>query len=178
MKIYDIVKKHGIVTKKYPLEPYKVEEFFRGKPKYNYDLCIGCAACGVACPSNAITVKWQDAKNSMKWQHDSGRCIFCGRCDEVCPTGAVVLSNDYELAVKFDKSALLQIGELEAMHCKECGEGFLSKKFVEYSEQKIDNSNLSQERKNEAKIYLHICPKCKQNKTLAMMINKEYGAVK
>ncbi len=176
MKIYDIVKKTGIVTSKYPYEPYIVEEHFRGKPTYHYTNCIGCAACGVACPSNAISVKWEDGKKFIKWRYDCGRCIFCGRCDEVCPTAAIRLNNDYELTVKFDKSALIQEGELESELCSVCGKAFLSKKFVQFCEQRL--STLSKQRLEEAKKYLHICPSCKKNAIVEMMTNKEYKAVK
>lgn len=113
MKLFDITEKYGKATYAYPFEPYIVPENFRGQPDYTYDLCIGCAACGIACPSNAIELKMNDEQTRLVWQFDCGRCIFCGRCDEVCPTGAVRLSDSFELAVKFDKSALIQRGELE-----------------------------------------------------------------
>ena len=62
MKIIDLLKKSGVVTSPYPLQPYEVSENFRGKPKYNYSFCIGCAACGIACPPNAISVKIEDGE--------------------------------------------------------------------------------------------------------------------
>ena len=98
MKLLDISKKYGETTHKYPFEPYKVAENFRGKPSYIFDLCIGCAACGVACPSNAITVQFNDSKSKLIWEFDCGRCIFCGYCAEVCPELAIVHGIEYENA--------------------------------------------------------------------------------
>lgn len=176
MKIFDILKKNGIVTSSYPFSPYEVEEYYRGKPVYDYKFCISCAACGVACPSNAITVKYTNDKQTIKWQYNCGRCIFCGRCDEVCPTGAIKLSNDYELAVKFDKNALIQEGEFESFKCKICHKSFTSKKFIEYSKQKL--AHLAKERLLQAEEYLELCQECKQNKAVDLMAKKEYGAIK
>jgi NAD-dependent dihydropyrimidine dehydrogenase PreA subunit len=76
MKLLDISKKYGEITHKYPFEPYKVAENFRGKPAYVYDLCIGCAACGIACPSNAITVVFNDDKSKLIWEFDCGLVIL------------------------------------------------------------------------------------------------------
>ena len=95
MKLFDVTEKYGKATYAYPFEPYKVPENFRGQPFYTYELCIGCAACGVACPSNAIELKMNEKQDKLVWQFDCGRCIFCGRCDEVCPTGGVRLSQGF-----------------------------------------------------------------------------------
>ena len=36
--------------------PAEVSPGFRGKPEHDPRLCIACAACAVACPSNALTM--------------------------------------------------------------------------------------------------------------------------
>jgi len=165
MKLLDITEKYGKATHKYPFEPYNVSANFRGKPSYVYDLCIGCAACGIACPSNAITVVFNDDKSKLVWEFDCGRCIFCGRCDEVCPTGAIRLSEEFELAVKFDKSALIQRGELDSQYCTVCNKPFAAKRLIKYSFECLSKANLGEKRLEESKNYLSICPTCKKTAT-------------
>jgi len=162
MKLFDVTEKYGKATYAYPFEPYKVPENFRGQPFYTYELCIGCAACGVACPSNAIELKMNEKQDKLVWQFDCGRCIFWGRCDEVCPTGGVRLSQGFELAVKFDKSALIQRGELEMQKCKCCGKPYTPVRLINYTFSKLSTANLLPGRLEEAKDYLYICPECKK----------------
>lgn len=173
MKLIDITEKYGKTTYKYPFEAYPVGENYRGKPSYKFDLCIGCAACGIACPPNAISVVINEEQNKLIWEFDCGRCIFCGRCDEVCPTGAIHLSNEFELAVKFDKSALLQRGEMDVENCKVCGKPFTTKRLIKYAKERLIKAKIPQARINEAESYLHICQKCKQNHTVDKLANKE-----
>ena len=156
MKLFDITEKYGKATYAYPFEPYKVPDNFRGQPFYTYELCVGCAACGVACPSNAIELKMNEKQDKLVWQFD------CGRCDEVCPTGGVRLSQGFELAVKFDKSALIQRGELEMQKCKCCGKPYTPVRLVNYTFSKLSTANLLPGRLEEAKNYLYICPECKK----------------
>ena len=175
MKIIDLLKKSGIVTSPYPLQPYEVSENFRGKPKYNYSFCIGCAACGIACPPKAISVKIED--KSVVWRYNTGRCIFCGRCEEVCPTGAIKLSDKFELGVNFNKNDLLVQGEMEAQICTKCEKPFTSKRFIKSALNKINSSNMSSKRKKLALSYTQICPDCKREITSTEMREKDYQRI-
>ncbi|MBO7369551.1 MAG: 4Fe-4S binding protein [Campylobacter sp.] len=175
MKIIDLLKKSGVVTSPYPLQPYEVSENFRGKPEYNYSFCIGCAACGIACPPNAISVKIED--KSVVWRYNTGRCIFCGRCEEVCPTGAIKLSDKFELGVNFNKNDLLVQGEMEAQICTKCEKPFTSKRFIKSALNKINSSNMSSKRKKLALSYTQICPDCKRETTSTAMREKDYQRI-
>lgn len=166
MKLLDISKKYGEVTHEYPFKAFHVSDNFRGKPAYIFDKCIGCAACGIACPSNAITVLLNEDKSKLIWEFDCGSCIFCGRCDEVCPTGAIRLSNEFELAVRFDKSALIQRGELEMQYCTQCNKPFSAKRLIHYSYECLSKANLGKKRLEEAESYLSICQTCKKTGTV------------
>lgn len=56
--------------------------------KIRTDVCIGCAHCMRACPTEALRVK--DGKAHLH----SNRCIDCGECYRVCPTGAIIVEQD------------------------------------------------------------------------------------
>ena len=173
LKLLDISKKYGEATHKYPFEPYILSDNFRGKPLYNFDWCIGCAACGIACPSNAISVEFNDDKSKLVWEFNCGSCIFCGRCDEVCPTGAIRLSNEFELAIGLDKSALIQRGELETQYCSQCNKAFSAKRLVHYSFECLSKANIGEKRLQEAKNYLSICQTCKKTATVSNFTSGE-----
>ena len=119
-----------------------------------------------------------DEQTKLAWEFDCGRCIFCGRCDEVCPTGAVRLSDSFELAVKFDKSALIQRGELEMQTCKCCGKPFTPKRLINFTLEKLGTANLLPGRLEEAKNYLFICPECKKNQSAERLTKGVEEAIK
>lgn len=163
MKLLDMTRKYGNATYNYPFEPYLVPEGFRGKPSYEYEKCIGCSACAVACPSNAINVKLNKDKTKLVWEFNCGRCIFCGRCDEVCPTNAVMLSNEFENAVRFEKDALIERGELDVQHCQECNTPFTTKKLVAYNLLRLKRVGWDEASLLEKTKYMTTCPECKKN---------------
>ncbi|AXX91990.1 formate hydrogenlyase [Malaciobacter molluscorum LMG 25693] len=162
MKLLDMANKYGKATYNYPFQPYVVAENFRGKPSYIYENCIGCTACGVACPSNAINVKLNEDKTKLVWEFDAARCIFCGRCDEVCPTGAVVLSQEFELAVKFDKNNLKEKGELDVEYCEVCNKPFTTKRLISYNLHRLEKAGWNKETLDKKVHYIRTCPDCKR----------------
>lgn len=46
------------------------------------DACIGCGACEMNCPQQAI------AMGDGKFEIDPEKCIGCGACAAICPMGA------------------------------------------------------------------------------------------
>ena len=162
MKLLDMTRKYGSSTYNYPFEPYEVFDGFRGKPSYEYDKCVGCTACAIACPSNAINVKLDRDKNKLVWEFDCGRCIFCGRCDEVCPTNAINLSKDYELAVKFKKEDLIEQGELELQTCEVCKTPFTTKRLIANNLERLEKGGWKKNSLLEKIKYMKTCPECKK----------------
>ena len=68
-KLLKTVFKAGDVTTKYPFKPYEVDEDFRGKPELNSDQCIVCAACTIACPANALTMRTDPVTGERTWSY-------------------------------------------------------------------------------------------------------------
>jgi formate hydrogenlyase subunit 6/NADH:ubiquinone oxidoreductase subunit I len=85
------ILKKGIVTKNYPVEPYKPEEGYMGMPVVDASLCNKCGDCSKVCPSGAILVT-DNVEISL------GRCIFCAACQDVCHARAIRMTQEYELA--------------------------------------------------------------------------------
>ncbi|QCT95204.1 4Fe-4S dicluster domain-containing protein [Caminibacter mediatlanticus TB-2] len=177
LKLLDITREIGIVTYDYPFGDYEVHEGFRGKPHYEYEKCIGCAACAIACPPNAINVSYLKDEDKSKWEFDCGRCIFCARCEEVCPTGAIYLTKEFENSVRFNKEDLLQIGELEVVRCRVCNKPFTTKRLINYVIERLEKTRVVM---NEEKIeLLHTCPECKKNQAVEQFTKSvRYGGFK
>lgn len=115
----------GPYTSKYPKEPAKIYERFRGRPYFYEEDCIGCTACAQVCPAKAIDVEDKvssdGAKRALIIHWDI--CIFCGNCQANCPTTkGIMLSQEFDLAVTENREALRQAIEKELVVCECCGE--------------------------------------------------------
>ncbi len=86
--------KKGIITTKYPNEPYRPGENYKGMPVVDPAHCNKVGACAKVCPTGAINV------TSTEVIIDIGSCIFCGACEKACPHNAIKLSQKFELSTK------------------------------------------------------------------------------
>ena len=55
------------------------------KPKFHYNMCIGCGECQHVCPAQVISM------NDKRPQIDLSGCISCFCCQELCPQKAVYI---------------------------------------------------------------------------------------
>ena len=69
----------------------RVHEPVKGKPRHDFERCIACAACAVACDAGAIRIFIDEDEGLLVWTLDLYDCTQCGRCVPVCPTGAMGL---------------------------------------------------------------------------------------
>ena len=162
-KLLKTVFKAGDVTTKYPFKPYEVDDDFRGKPELNSDQCIVCAACTIACPANALTMRTDPVTGERTWSLFLGRCIFCGRCEEVCPTAAIKLSQEYELAV-WKKEDFLQQSRFALCNCRVCNRPFAVQKEIDYAIALLKHNGDS--RAENHRESFETCPECKRQKCL------------
>lgn len=162
MKLLEFAKRGGNSTLPYPFEPYTPADDYRGKPEYDYDKCLGCGACAVACPPNAISLKQDSEKDVLVWKIDYGRCIFCGRCDEVCPTGAIRLSQEFQMAVLFNKEDLTVKGEFNLKKCTKCKRAFTTERLFNYQNRLLNSVKQSQESFEN----LEMCPECRRKEAV------------
>ncbi|MEA3289300.1 MAG: 4Fe-4S binding protein [Campylobacterota bacterium] len=79
-------------TIKYPLEPIKKPEGYRGLIEYGEEYCIYCLKCEKVCPPGAILFVPTDTpsdneknKKGLEYRYNEHLCIYCGECVRACP---------------------------------------------------------------------------------------------
>ena len=161
LKLFREVLKVGQATIPYPFVQVEVSPGFRGKPEYNPEQCIACAACTIACPPNALTMETDLELGKRTWSIFYGRCIYCARCEEVCPTGAIKLGYDYELA-SFSRADLIIRADFRLAACVVCGIYFASAKEVDHVLALLDQAGLPRDEAADRKALLSACPECRR----------------
>jgi len=110
-------------TTGFPYQQFIPAEEYRGKPRYNSKICVGCGTCAQVCPAGAIEMKddLPNKKRTLIINYYS--CINCGQCEENCITEeGVKLSNEYSFAALDNKSPeLFESIEKEIVLCEICG---------------------------------------------------------
>jgi len=109
-------------TTEFPSRPYEPGERFRGRPRFDAEKCIGCAACAQVCPSKCIYVEdiVSEGRAVRRFNHRVDECIWCGQCERYCPTGGIRLTSEYDCSV-FSRDELDHSIEKELLLCEICG---------------------------------------------------------
>ncbi len=111
----------GPYTSRFPYEPHKPYERFRGRPEFHEEDCVGCGACFQVCPAGAINMEDVKGKRVLTVNWDT--CIFCGQCQANCITEkGIILSREFDLATLGKRQELKQTIEKEFAPCECCGE--------------------------------------------------------
>ncbi len=176
LKLFKEVLKVGEATLPYPFAPVDLQPGFRGKPHHDPELCIACAACAVACPSNALTMTTDLDQGIQTWSLFVGRCIYCARCEEVCPTHAIALSPDFELAV-MNKADLYEKADYKLAACRVCGTYFAPMKEIEYTLALLEQSDLPAESLADQRALFGICPECRRKNDIPKLASLYQEAV-
>ena len=115
------------VTVRYPEERMEPADRFRGMFRFNYDRCIACKLCAVACPIDIIYIDVHDEQREVdgkmkklkvldRYDIDVKRCMFCSLCEEACPTkpkSIWLTTKTYELATYDRNDLYFNMQELE-----------------------------------------------------------------
>jgi len=126
----------GPYTSRFPYEPHKPFERFRGRSEYHQDDCIGCGACFQVCPARAIEMKDEGGKRKLTVHWDL--CIFCGSCQANCITAkGIMLSNEFDLATTGKRGELKQEISKDLLLCGCCGEPIAPRDQVLWVAKKI-----------------------------------------
>jgi len=131
----------GPYTSKFPKEPHVSHPNFRGQPKFDPKICVGCLACEEVCPVDAIAhndlVDHNDAPKRIMI-HYTDTCIFCGQCEAACIAEhkGIKLSNDWELSF-FDRKEAFEAIEKELQLCEICGAPIACRDHLKWIAEKI-----------------------------------------
>jgi Ni,Fe-hydrogenase III small subunit len=96
----------GVVTIRYPEEPARIPDRFRGAPRPRPGAAFEALPATAICPSGAIS----GAADPPRYVIDLARCLFCGRCAEGEAGAAVELGGEVELAARSRASLVVELG--------------------------------------------------------------------
>jgi len=151
IKVLTIPLEKGRVTKRYPFEEPLVSPEFRGRIEIDESKCIGCGACVLACPPNALQLIRNGSELVLKYF--IGRCIFCWRCIDVCPVNAIKGTRDFELATD-NPDDLRELVIHKRAECSECSQPYVTIRQKQYV---ISKSPVTEN-------YADLCGECRKGK--------------
>ena len=131
---------HRPYTSRFPAVPHVPYPSFRGQPRYDSNLCVGCLACEQVCPAEAIAHRdvTNGGRATRTMLHYTDTCIFCGCCEDACIADhkGIRLSQEWELAF-FDRAGAFETIEKELQLCEICGAAIACKDHLKWIAEKV-----------------------------------------
>lgn len=118
------------------------------RTRMNPDLCTGCAACELACPTGTIESRDEGKYRIFNYSHY--QCICCASCVNTCPEGAAELRHEISLRRFFQVLPKYEIRTAELKECERCHGFFAPEPLMD----KIG--------KTFSDDYLRFCPDCRK----------------
>ncbi len=69
-------------------------------PQIDEDLCTGCGACIVTCPTEALALVSTTANTDVAVLAQPDACNYCSECESICPVDAIALP--YQIVMESD----------------------------------------------------------------------------
>jgi len=95
----------GVVTLRYPEEPARIPERFRGAPRPRPGAAFDALPPASVCPSGAIS----GGDGGSRYAIDLARCVRCGRCAEGPAAEAIELGRRVELAARSRPGLVVEV---------------------------------------------------------------------
>ncbi len=146
-----------------PKKTVPVPKGMRGFGRIAFDRkkCIGCLACTIACPKEAIIT--EDIGTIRNLRYSYWKCVTCGLCEKSCPQEALKVDFRLDLNAIMNKKEFTPV-KLKLKTCAQCG-----KPFWPDSALKAVVSILEKERKVPQSLIERIqqlCERCRLRSTL------------
>jgi len=111
-------------TTKFPAKPDTESDAYRGFPRYDESVCVGCGTCAQVCPSLAIEISDDPGNRTRTLQVDFGSCIQCGQCEEKCITETGIKNTPFYSVAVTDLKApeVFESVKKDLVLCECCGE--------------------------------------------------------
>ena len=108
----------GTVTVQFPEQKRERSNRYRGihiltQRQDGTPKCVACYMCATACPAECIHIEAgerpeaQIEKYPTRFEIDLLRCVYCGFCVDACPCEAIVMTQEYETAVRTREQAVI-----------------------------------------------------------------------
>ena len=95
-----------------------VVAFLFCRTRLNKEMCTGCAACELSCPTG--TLESIDEGRNRIFSYLVYQCISCGECIRTCPEKAAELRHEMDLSRLFKPATRESIRSVELRECEQC----------------------------------------------------------